>query len=101
MPGPETGKHTLTFSKTPKMSTYLVALVVGDWACVRGSADGIPIRICASPNRKDELGFALESAEVALRYYNRYFTIKYPYEKLDVVGVPDFAAGAMENILCS
>ena len=96
-PGPQAGKHTLKFSTTPKMSTYLVALVVGDWACVRGSADRIPIRICASPNRKDQLGFALQSAEVALRYYNRYFTIKYPFEKLDVVGVPDFSAGAMEN----
>jgi aminopeptidase N len=96
-PGPGSGKHTLRFSTTPKMSTYLVALIVGDWECVRGGADGVPIRICARSGLKDQLAFALNSAEVAMRYYNRYFTIKYPYEKLDVVAVPDFSAGAMEN----
>jgi aminopeptidase N len=95
--GPGAGKHTLKFSATPKMSSYLVALLVGDWECVRGAADGIPIRMCATPRHKDELAFALESAEVAVRYYNRYFGIKYPFEKLDVVAVPDFSAGAMEN----
>jgi aminopeptidase N len=62
-----------------------------------GAADGTPIRICARPGHKEELSFALESAEVAMRYYNRYFGIKYPFDKLDVIGVPDFAAGAMEN----
>jgi aminopeptidase N len=97
-PGPGAGKHTLTFSTTPKISSYLVALVVGDWECVRGGADGTPIRICARPSHKEELGFALQSAEAALRYYNRYFGIKYPFEKLDIVAVPDFSAGAMENV---
>jgi puromycin-sensitive aminopeptidase len=96
-PGPGAGKHTLRFSTSAKMSSYLVALAVGDWACVSGSADGIPIRACATPDRKDQLGFALHSAEFAMRYYNRYFTIKYPFEKLDLLAVPDFAAGAMEN----
>jgi hypothetical protein len=75
-PGPGAGKHTLTFSASPKMSSYLVALAVGDWACSSGSADGVPIRVCATPDRKDQLGFALQSAEFAMRYYNRYFTIK-------------------------
>ena len=96
-PGPGAEKHTLTFSLSPKMSTYLVALAVGDWACVSGGADGIPIRICGRPDRKDQLGFALQAAEFAMKYYNRYFSIKYPFEKLDILGVPDFAAGAMEN----
>ena len=79
------------------MSTYLVALSVGDWACVSGGADGIPIRVCGRPDRKDQLGFALQAAEFAMKYYNRYFSIKYPFEKLDILGIPDFAAGAMEN----
>jgi len=96
-PGPSPGTHTLKFSTSPKMSTYTVALAVGDWACVSGGADGIPIRACATPDKKNELGFALESAEFAMRYFNRYFAIKYPYEKLDLLGVPDFSAGAMEN----
>jgi aminopeptidase N len=97
-PGPGTGKHTVMFSKTAKMSPYLVALIVGDFECVRGGADGVQIRICGTPDRKSELGFALESAELALRYFNRFFSIKYPFEKLDIVAVPDFAAGAMENV---
>ena len=96
-PGPGAGKHTLRFSTTKRMSPYLVALVVGDWECISGGADGIPIRICGTPSAKGELGFALESAEVALRYFNGYFSIKYPFEKLDIVAVPDFSAGAMEN----
>ena len=96
-PGPGAGKHTLTFATTKRMSPYLVALAVGDWACIAGSADRIPIRVCATPAYKDQLGYALESAEFALRYFNHYFAIEYPFEKLDVLGVPDFSAGAMEN----
>ena len=96
-PGPGAGKHTLQFSTTARMSPYLVALIVGDWECLQGSADGIPIRVCATPERKGELAFALEATEFSLRYFNRYFSVRYPFEKLDIVGVPDFAAGAMEN----
>ena len=96
-PGPGAGKHTLRFATTKRMSPYLVALAVGDWECITGGADNIPIRICGTPNRKDQLHFALESAEFSLRYFNRYFTIQYPFDKLDIVAVPDFSAGAMEN----
>src|SRR5262249_19554082 len=96
-PGPGPGKHTVTFDTTPKMSTYLVALAVGDFVCESGSADDIPIRICSTPDKKGQTGFALEAAETILRYYNKYYAVKYPFKKLDVVGIPDFAAGAMEN----
>jgi puromycin-sensitive aminopeptidase len=96
-PGPGAGKHTVTFATTPKMSTYLLALAVGDFVCNEGAADGIPIRICSTPDKKALTGFALESARQVMQYYNRYYSIKYPFKKLDVVAVPDFAAGAMEN----
>jgi aminopeptidase N len=96
-PGPGAGKHTVKFSTTPKMSSYLLALVVGDSECVSGAADGIPIRICATPDKKALTSVALESAQKVMQFYNRYFDIKYPFKKLDVVAVPDFAAGAMEN----
>lgn len=96
-PGPGDGKHTLRFATTKRMSPYLVALAVGDWDCIAGGADNIPIRICGTPNRRNELDFALESAEFTLRFFNRYFAIKYPFDKLDIVAVPDFSAGAMEN----
>jgi aminopeptidase N len=96
-PGPEPGKHTITYARTPKMSTYLVAMIVGDFACRDGSSDGTPIRICATPDKRDLTAFALEAAEHQLRFFNNYFGIKYPFGKLDIVAVPDFAAGAMEN----
>ena len=96
-PGPETGKHTLQFSDSPKMSSYLVAMMVGDFACVRGGADGIPIRVCAVPEKMDLLAYALNSAENILKFYDTFYDTKYPFHKLDIVAVPDFSAGAMEN----
>ena len=99
-PGPGDGKHTLKFSTTPKMSSYLVALAVGDWECQEGSADDIPIRVCGVPGKKQYAGFALEAAEYTMKFYDRYFGIKYPYGKLDILGVADFSAGAMENTAC-
>jgi aminopeptidase N len=97
-PGPGNGKHTLQFSDSPKMSSYLVAMMVGDFACIQGGADGIPIRVCAVPEKKDLLSYALLSAENILKFYNTYYQIKYPYQKLDVIAFPDFSAGAMENV---
>jgi aminopeptidase N len=96
-PGPGAGKHTVKFDTTPRMSTYLVALAVGDFVCESGRADDVPIRICSTPDKKGQTGFALEAAQEILRYYDRYYAISYPFKKLDVVAVPDFAAGAMEN----
>jgi aminopeptidase N len=96
-PGPAITQHTVKFSTTPKMSPYLVAMTVGDFKCLDGSADNIPIRICATPDKRDMGHLALESAQQILQFYNQYYAIKYPFGKLDVVAVPDFAAGAMEN----
>src|SRR4029453_4671641 len=96
-PGPEPGKHTVTFSRTQKMSTYLVALLVGDFACREGSSDGPPIPVCSTPDKRELTRFALEAAVFQLKFYNGYFGIKYPFGKLDIIGIPDFAAGAMEN----
>ena len=50
-PGPATGKHTLKFALTPKMSTYLVAFLVGDFKCTTGKSDGVPIRACSTPDK--------------------------------------------------
>jgi aminopeptidase N len=96
--GPTPGTHTLTFARTARMSSYLVALLVGDFVCREGSADGTPIRVCSTPDKRDLTGFALEAATRQLKFYNAYFGIKYPFGKLDIIGVPDFSAGAMENI---
>ncbi|HEY3989795.1 MAG TPA: M1 family metallopeptidase [Acidobacteriaceae bacterium] len=96
-PGPAVGEHTVQFARTPKMSTYLVAFLVGDFKCVEGSSDGVPIRSCATPEGVKYANFALTSAEYILHYYDNYFGIKYPMPKLDMIGIPDFEAGAMEN----
>lgn len=96
-PGPEPGKHTVVFARTPKMSSYLVALLVGDFVCRSGAAGATPIRVCATPDKVGLTAFALEAAEQEVAFFNNYFGIPYPYEKLDIIGVPDFAAGAMEN----
>jgi aminopeptidase N len=96
-PGPGADKHTVTFAETPKMSTYLVAFLVGDFECLSGSSDGIPIRACATPDKVQLGKFALAAAEYFLHYYDTYFGIKYPMPKLDMIAIPDFEAGAMEN----
>jgi len=96
-PGPDPGKHTVVFAQTPRMSTYLVALLVGDFACRSGQAAQTPIRVCATPDKLGLTAFALSAAEQQVAFFNRYFDIPYPYAKLDIIGVPDFAAGAMEN----
>ena len=98
-PGPG-DKHTVTFATTAKMSSYLAALVVGNFEYVEGSVDGIPIRVYSTPGKKEMGRFALEAAESIVGYMNKYFAIKYPYGKLDLIALPDFSAGAMENIGC-
>jgi aminopeptidase N len=96
-PGPEKGKHTLRFATTPRMSPYLVAMVVGDFKCSEGEVDGIPLRVCATPDKLALTGFALEGTKHFVKAYDTYFGIRYPFTKLDQIAIPDFEAGAMEN----
>jgi aminopeptidase N len=98
-PGPG-DKHTVRFATTARMSSYLAALVVGNFEYIEGEADGIPIRVYSTPGKKEMGKFALDAAEHILSYYDKYFAIRYPYGKLDLVGLPDFSAGAMENTGC-
>ncbi len=98
-PGPGE-KHTVKFATTAKMSSYLAALVVGNFEYVEGSVDGIPIRVYSTSGKKEMGKFSLEAAEYIVGYYDKYFGIKYPYGKLDLIALPDFSAGAMENVGC-
>ena len=91
------GKHHVVFATTPRMSTYLVAFLVGDFACSKGGVDGVPIRVCSTPDKVKLTTFAVKAAEHFLHYYDGYFGIRYPMPKLDLIGIPDFEAGAMEN----
>jgi len=96
-PGPGEAKHTVTFETTPKMSTYLVAFLVGDFECASGEQDGVALRVCATPGKVALAPFALDVEKFALHYYDDYFGIHYPLKKLDLIAIPDFEAGAMEN----
>lgn len=96
-PGPGENKHTVKFATTAKMSSYLVALAVGHFEYVEGQADGTPIRVWGPPGTKESGTYALEVSEWCMKYFDQYFGIKYPFEKLDMIGLPDFSAGAMEN----
>jgi aminopeptidase N len=92
-----TSRHRLTFSTSPKMSTYLVALAIGDWQCLERTTDGVPIRVCAVPEKKEQGQFALEVATHAIRFYDQWYGIKYPFGKLDMLAIPDYEWGGMEN----
>ncbi len=97
---PAENTHTVAFATTPKMSSYLVAMIVGQFDYVEGSVEDVPIRVFSTAGKKQLGTYALQSAEDILRYYNQYFAIKYPYGKLDLIALPDFSAGAMENTAC-
>ncbi|HEY2168350.1 MAG TPA: M1 family metallopeptidase [Candidatus Angelobacter sp.] len=96
-PLPGSTRHKITFSTSPKMSTYLVALAIGDWQCLERTVDGTPIRVCAEPNKKQYGQFALEAAAQSVHFYNQWYGIKYPFEKLDMLAIPDYEWGGMEN----
>jgi aminopeptidase N len=95
LPGGE--RHKITFSTSPRMSTYLVALAVGDWQCLERTVNGIPVRVCATPEKKEAGKFALEAAVRSLEFYNQWYGIKYPFGKLDLLAIPDYEWGGMEN----
>ena len=93
-----TGLSTKVFDETPEMSTYLLAFVVGDLRAVEQRAtDGTTLRVWATAGSEGNGRFALDISVKLLAYFNDYFGIPYPLEKLDHVAIPDFAAGAMEN----
>lgn len=86
------------FERTPIMSTYLVATVVGEYDYVEGhSADGVLVRVYTPCGKKEQGIFALEVATKVLPYYKEYFNIAYPLPKIDLIAIADFSAGAMEN----
>ncbi len=95
------GKRRVVFAETMRMSTYLVALIVGPFEQTEAiDVDGVPLRVAAVPGRAGLTPFALRTGEHALRFLTRYFDIPYPAGKIDHVAIPDFAFGAMENVGC-
>jgi puromycin-sensitive aminopeptidase len=92
------GRKRVEFAETPLLSTYLVALAVGPLESSREVKLGrTPIRVWHAPGKRRLTAFALEAARASLSRLERYFALPYPYAKLDLVAVPDFEFGAMEN----
>jgi aminopeptidase N len=86
-----------TFATSRPLPTYLVAFAVGGFDVIEGQTTPFPIRVVTTKGRANLAGLALEVATALVAKLAEYFDIAYPYEKLDLVSVPDFAAGAMEN----
>lgn len=91
------GMKLVRFAESPIMSTYLLAIMVGEFDCVEGQAEGTQVHVWTTPGKQEQGRFALEVAGRLLSFYNGYFGIPYPLPKLDLIAIPDFAAGAMEN----
>lgn len=92
------GLKKLDYEISPVMSTYLVCMVVADLEFIEGKdKNGVPIRIYTVPGKKEQGRFALEVAQHCLPYFGEWFGIPYMLPKCDMVSLPDFASGAMEN----
>ncbi|EEF46103.1 puromycin-sensitive aminopeptidase, putative [Ricinus communis] len=88
----------VSYQETPIMSTYLVAIVVGLFDYVEDhTSDGIKVRVYCQVGKANQGRFALHVAVKTLELYKEYFSVQYPLPKLDMIAIPDFAAGAMEN----
>jgi tricorn protease interacting factor F2/3 len=90
------GRRQVVFQPTPAMSTYLLFLGLGPFSWVTDTVDK-RVRGAALPGKADEILFGLTFGRKALAYGEGYFGIAYPLLKLDLIAVPDFAFGAMEN----
>ena len=94
----ETGIKVVEFEPTPKMSTYLLAFIVGEFEYIEGKrGKGEVVRVFTTPGKKDQAKFALDVAIKCMDFYEDYFGIPYPLPVLDLIAIPDFTSGAMEN----
>jgi puromycin-sensitive aminopeptidase len=97
----EHGRHVIRFADTMVMSSYLVAFVVGRLEMTDPiDVDGTPMRLVHVPGKGHLTDFGLDVGAFCLRWFQDYYRIPYPGAKVDLVALPDFAAGAMENLGC-
>ncbi len=92
------GLTSYHFSPTPKMSTYLLAFIVGKLESQeQKTREGVLVRAFTTPGKSELTKFSLTVATKVLSFFNEYFAISYPLPLLNVIAIPDFDAGAMEN----
>ena len=95
------GRRRVRFADTMTMSTYLVAFIVGPLEVTEPvDVAGTPLRLLCPPGKLHLTEFGLDVAEFSLTYLADYFDIPYPGDSMDLVAIPDFAFGAMENLGC-
>jgi len=96
--GADAGLTRHEFAPTPLMSTYLLAFIVGAFDCLEATtSEGTLVRCFAPPGKGEQTRFSLDFACKLLPFYNKWFETPYPLPKLDMIAIPDFNAGAMEN----
>jgi puromycin-sensitive aminopeptidase len=95
------GRVRVGFDDTMPMSTYLAAWIVGPLEATEPvDVDGVPLRIVYQPGKGHLTAFGLEVGAFCLRWFAEYYGIPYPDKKVDLIALPDFAQGAMENLGC-
>ncbi len=92
------GKKEVVFKDTIKMSTYLLAFIVGEFEATDPVDAGTPLRVVHVPGKRELTGWAKQIGAFSLKFFADYYGIPYPGDKLDLIAIPDFAAGAMENL---
>lgn len=93
----EKGKKLVIFNTTPKMSSYLLFFGIGEFEFLEDHYGKFAIRIATLPKKKKYAKFSLAFSRKALEFCEDYYNVEYPLAKLDLIAIPDFAAGAMEN----
>ncbi len=92
------GLQRVRFAQTPRMSTYLLFLGIGDYERIHQAVDGVDVGVVFKRGDGGKAPYALEQAGALLRYYNGYFGVRYPLPKLDLIAAPgEITGGSMEN----
>ncbi len=94
----EGGYKVVKFEKSPKMSSYLLAFIIGHFEYIETiTPEKVKVRVYVTPGKKKQAKFALDVASRLMSFYHEYFGIAYPLPTMDLIAIPDFANGAMEN----
>ena len=92
------GKKAVVFKETISMSTYLVAFIVGEFEATEPVDAGTPLRVAHVPGKAGLTDYAKQIGTFSLKFFADYYGLPYPGDKVDLIAIPDFASGAMENL---